>query len=637
MKHLFTFLLTLSCYIAVNAQSNVPAYIPSSGLKAWYPFDGNANDASGHGYNGTALANATLTTDRFGNPNTAYSFNGANDSRITTLLTGDNGTSARSISFWFNPSLNVQAVDGHCMVTLAGGGNGNVVCGNGFTCGYYYDEPGVDIYCAFASYNNHTNLNTWYFYTLTYAGTDGNTVFAPKVYINGVLQTAINNSYNSTQILNTLNSLTYNFGGNGVSGHNFTGKLDDIGFWNRVLTATEIKQLYTGTIAAATVSSPSLSIDRVDTSTCSVSVDLPVRGKNLKDITALKGSIYWDTAYLNLGGVKFATNNINMNFNQIDVTHAANGYLTYNWSDTVNYTVADGDPIFTLTFFPKPYVSGGTGVWFDNFPDSLEIDTAYGAPAITPSFNNGWIILSDTPQIVQNVNILQCSAGCLPMHYQWYYNGVPVLGDTLNYIYVAGNGVYTCTVSYRNGHVISSNQLNVVLPVKFLSFNATGKDKEVQLSWQTGSEINTAYFNVLKSYNGKDFEQLTKVNAKGAGAYTLVDALKENDIKNGVLYYRIESIDIDGAKYYTEIRKVVIGSRMYTIVPNPARETILVAGANIKTVTILDNTGRKVKEQTNQTAATGIRIDIKDLAKGIYLVQIIAVNGERQTEKLLVD
>ena len=55
MKHLFTFLLTLSCYIAVNAQSNVPAYIPSSGLKAWYPFDGNANDASGHGYNGTAF------------------------------------------------------------------------------------------------------------------------------------------------------------------------------------------------------------------------------------------------------------------------------------------------------------------------------------------------------------------------------------------------------------------------------------------------------------------------------------------------------------------------------------------------------------------------------------------------------
>jgi hypothetical protein len=47
----------------------------NSGLKAYYPFNGNANDASGNN-NNPVFNNATITADRFGNPNNAYHFNG---------------------------------------------------------------------------------------------------------------------------------------------------------------------------------------------------------------------------------------------------------------------------------------------------------------------------------------------------------------------------------------------------------------------------------------------------------------------------------------------------------------------------------------------------------------------------------
>ena len=50
----------------------------SDGLMAYYPFSGNANDESGYGNNGTEYG-ATLTIDRFGNPDSAYSFDGVND------------------------------------------------------------------------------------------------------------------------------------------------------------------------------------------------------------------------------------------------------------------------------------------------------------------------------------------------------------------------------------------------------------------------------------------------------------------------------------------------------------------------------------------------------------------------------
>src|SRR5664279_2298442 len=71
IKHLLTIATLGLLTLTASAQSWI-----TSGLVAWYPFNGNANDASGNGNNGVVY-NATLTTDRFGNANSAYDFNGS--------------------------------------------------------------------------------------------------------------------------------------------------------------------------------------------------------------------------------------------------------------------------------------------------------------------------------------------------------------------------------------------------------------------------------------------------------------------------------------------------------------------------------------------------------------------------------
>ena len=58
--------------------AQVPSYVPTNGLVGWWPFNGNANDESGNGNNGT-VNGATLTSDRFGNASSAYSFDGVDD------------------------------------------------------------------------------------------------------------------------------------------------------------------------------------------------------------------------------------------------------------------------------------------------------------------------------------------------------------------------------------------------------------------------------------------------------------------------------------------------------------------------------------------------------------------------------
>ena len=382
--------------------------------------------------------------------------------------------------------------------------------------------------------------------------------------------------------------------------------------------------------------SPSLSIDRVDTTTCSIAVDLPVRGKNLNNISKLQGSIHWDTAYMSLGGIKFATTNINLNYNQIDVTQAANGYLTYNWSDAVPRTIADNDPLFTMVLYPKPNTSGGTAIWFDNTPNAMEIDTAIGVAAKNASFINGWIILSDTPVIVQNVNILICNAGCIPMHYQWYYNGVQLLYDTLSTIYPVGSGVYSCTVTYKNDHRVGSNNLNIVLPVVLRSFVANGYKSYNTVIWQTVSEINTSHFNVLRSTNARDFSSIGTVKAKGASEYYFTDPLSTPDARVSKLYYRLEIIDKDGRKSYSDVRLITSNNSSLSIAPNPAKDYVTISGSNLKQVRLLDYSGRVVatKEVLN---ANSISMPVSNLPKGIFMVQATYIDGSIKTEKLLVE
>ena len=80
---------------------NVPNYVPTNGLVGWWPFNGNANDESGNNNNGT-VNGATLTSDRFGNANKAYSFDGVNDF-ISYTQTPISNIDSVTLSFWLSP------------------------------------------------------------------------------------------------------------------------------------------------------------------------------------------------------------------------------------------------------------------------------------------------------------------------------------------------------------------------------------------------------------------------------------------------------------------------------------------------------------------------------------------------------
>ncbi len=95
-----SFLLIISAYSCFSQNLD-------SMLLLYYPFNGNANDASGNGYHGTVF-NATLADDRFGNPNSAYYFNGTNSYINFPNVAALKPPLPVSFAMWVNPlTLNI--------------------------------------------------------------------------------------------------------------------------------------------------------------------------------------------------------------------------------------------------------------------------------------------------------------------------------------------------------------------------------------------------------------------------------------------------------------------------------------------------------------------------------------------------
>jgi hypothetical protein len=266
--------VTLSANTGSNGtQPCTAAGLPSSlqsGLIGYWPFCGNANDASGNGNNGT-VNGPTLTTDRFGNSNAAYNFsnNGSTPQNIQTPLVGPTGTSARSISLWF---LQTQSNGPSGDWVL--GGYGQNSPGRTFAPFILSDKAGIDISNSRISYSSNT-LGTWRNLILVYDPSFGNTISAVKLYIDGVLLSTVFSSLNPSTIINTGTGINFFIGSAAIS-QQFIGKIDDVALWNRVLTTQEIQQLYslsnTQYAWSNGATTPSITVSPAQTTTYTVTI-----------------------------------------------------------------------------------------------------------------------------------------------------------------------------------------------------------------------------------------------------------------------------------------------------------------------------------------------------------------------------
>ena len=245
-----------------------------TGLVGYWPFCGNANDESGNGNNGT-VNGATLTTDRFGNANSAYSFDGDNDIIDFGDVTFLDGISEATWSWWvetqevqpqiseseyvsvFRKDLawipmqfaneNYDYWRGFIFQTASGSTSGNIIYTNNVSYGEWQCFTLVKSLNELSLYKNGTLVQT--------------------VAFSGVLENS-----NSPFLLGR----AYLFN----NAEAFNGKIDDVSIYTRALTPVEISQNYSNASAELPVAcTPFLGEDQ--TVCAGTSVTLSASGSSL--------------------------------------------------------------------------------------------------------------------------------------------------------------------------------------------------------------------------------------------------------------------------------------------------------------------------------------------------------------------
>lgn len=241
-----TQLYTNNVITTICASANLPVSL-ANGILAWYPFCGNANDESGHGNNGS-VSGALLTSDRFGNSNSAYQFNGTNDYILTSLMPPI-GKSARTISFWARTNdLNIM--------TAADYGESN---SNGGSYQLIFNSPcaglGLDVSNGVVTRGDTSLINNnWHHCVVVYDSSFGNTISDAKIFIDGIQQQSIScSAVNPIADINTVALNPLNIGRTYSGARFFHGDLDDIGIWDRILTDQEVSNLYNAGLCYQTI------------------------------------------------------------------------------------------------------------------------------------------------------------------------------------------------------------------------------------------------------------------------------------------------------------------------------------------------------------------------------------------------
>lgn len=223
---------------STNSSKTTPDYVPTNGLLAWWPFNGNAQDESGNGWNGT-VNGAVLTTDRLGNPNAAFSF--TTNQEINIPGSQSMNIFPLSISLWYK----LDSVNGSGNLFskyISASWNGfqiNVdhsdTWGNIIWPWYIRDNQNrlLGMYGEDPFHQTNVETNVWYHFVFTVDDSEG------KIYVNGEL---IDTHKWTGQAGPSSNHFLWKIGG--LYNQWFHGKIDDIGLWNRVLTQEEISAIY---------------------------------------------------------------------------------------------------------------------------------------------------------------------------------------------------------------------------------------------------------------------------------------------------------------------------------------------------------------------------------------------------------
>ncbi|TLU97291.1 GEVED domain-containing protein [Dyadobacter luticola] len=173
------------------------------------------------------------------------------------------------------------------------------------------------------------------------------------------------------------------------------------------------------------------------------------------------------------------------------------------------------------------------------------------------------------------------------------------------------------------------------LPVTLMTFEGSLKESHVALEWATAEEANADRFEIQHSTNGKNWNLIGTVLAKGESSVRENYEFQHAAIVNGQNFYRLKMIDRDETFAFSKIVRIVFDkTSAFMVYPNPATHLIRISNNElVKQVTLHSASGVKVFELKDHFHEG---IDVSELSQGIYMITISHLNGTVSTQKVLI-
>ncbi len=175
-------------------------------------------------------------------------------------------------------------------------------------------------------------------------------------------------------------------------------------------------------------------------------------------------------------------------------------------------------------------------------------------------------------------------------------------------------------------------EIESTLPLKILSFEVRKVREEALLEWKVVEAVNTSHFEIERT-SSTDFEYLGRVES--INKLTEIEyQFTDTDPFDGVNYYRLRQVDLDGNYQYSPIRSVNFGAENNIVVyPNPSIDELRVDGSlkDDATFLIYDSTNKLVKQGE---LSANKSIDMSDLISGSY--HFVLRNGRDSSSFLVI-
>ncbi len=285
-----------------------------------------------------------------------------------------------------------------------------------------------------------------------------------------------------------------------------------------------------------------------------------------------------------------------------------------------------------------------------NRTGSTDVFSIYVMDEVYANGNSGSIV--SAPRVQRSWDIDKASAnGGSGIDVEFFWNSGEATGITTAAMYhhsgtswdkMTGTTASTSTSLKYTGYTGTFSPFAIgdnasPLPIELSYFSALLDDRnQVQLKWETLSETNNDYFEVMRSKDGKSWETIEKISGQGTSAVVSSYATIDRKPFERTSYYRLMQVDIDGAFEYSSIVKIALTEEnQISIFPNPANTQFIITSKNIdeNELSIYDAQGKLITRGINMNKSNEgqIMVNISNLQGGIYFIRY-----KDQTQSLVV-